>query len=216
MGVGSAARCEVMGGDMTDMAVRPFAGNAEVHVLFNGYVDTDRSPWSVASTVTYVSDGDVQVIVDPGFVPGGDSILDPLRDRGIRLQDITDVVFSHHHPDHTVNAALFPEARIHDHWAIYRNDTWQPRPAEGFELSRAIRLIETPGHTPQDITTLVGTAEGTTALTHLWWTPQGPVEDPFASDAAAIHTGRARVLDIANLIIPGHGRPFRPDSTTPR
>jgi glyoxylase-like metal-dependent hydrolase (beta-lactamase superfamily II) len=187
-----------------------------VHVLFSGYVDTDRSPWSVASTVTYVRDGEVQVIVDPGFVPGAASILDPMRDRGIRPQDITDVVFSHHHPDHTVNAALFPEARIHDHWAIYRNDTWQPRPAEGFELSSAIRLIETPGHTPQDITTLVGTAEGTAALTHLWWTPQGPAEDPFASDAAAIHTGRARVLEIATVIIPGHGAPFRPDSTTPR
>ena len=201
---------------MTDIAARPLAGTAEVHVLFSGYVDTDRSAWSVASTVTYVRDGEVQVIVDPGFVPGAASILDPMRDRGIRPQDITDVVFSHHHPDHTVNAALFPEARIHDHWAIYRNDTWQPRPAEGFELSSAIRLIETPGHTPQDITTLVGTAEGTAALTHLWWTPQGPAEDPFASDAAAIHTGRARVLEIATVIIPGHGAPFRPDSTTPR
>ena len=201
---------------MTDTAARPLAGTAEVHVLFNGYVDTARSPWSVASTVTYVSDGDVQVIVDPGFVPGTDAILGPLRDRGIQPQDITDVVFSHHHPDHTVNAALFPEARIHDHWAIYRHDTWQPRPAEGFELSSAVRLIETPGHTPQDITTLVGTAEETAALTHLWWTPQGPAEDPFASDTAAIHRGRARVLDIAALIIPGHGAPFQPNSTTPR
>ena len=201
---------------MTDTAARPLAGTAEVHVLFNGYVDTARSPWSVASTVTYVSDGDVQVIVDPGFVPGTDAILGPLRDRGIQPQDITDVVFSHHHPDHTVNAALFPEVRIHDHWAIYRHDTWQPRPAEGFELSSAVRLIETPGHTPQDITTLVGTAEETAALTHLWWTPQGPAEDPFASDTAAIHRGRARVLDIAALIIPGHGAPFQPNSTTPR
>jgi len=26
--------------------------------------------------------------------------------------DVTDVVFSHHHPDHTVNAALFPAAAL--------------------------------------------------------------------------------------------------------
>src|SRR3954468_6738684 len=108
-----------------------------------------------------------------------------LRDRGVSPQDITDVIFSHHHPDHTLNAALFPNARVHDHWAIYRNDTWQMRPAEGFELAGSIRLIETPGHTPQDVTTLVGTAEGVIALTHLWWTRQGPAEDPFASDSAA-------------------------------
>ncbi len=28
-------------------------------------------------------------------------------------------VGSHHHPDHTVNAALFPNARIHDHGAPF-------------------------------------------------------------------------------------------------
>lgn len=86
---------------MTDTAARPLAGTADVHVLFSGYADTDRSPWAVASTVSYLRDGDVHVIVDPGFVPGPDAILDPLRDRGIQPQDITDVVFSHHHPDHT-------------------------------------------------------------------------------------------------------------------
>jgi glyoxylase-like metal-dependent hydrolase (beta-lactamase superfamily II) len=201
---------------MTQSSVRRSAGSAEVHVLISGYVDTDRSPWSVASTVTYVRDGDVRIIVDPGMVPSPASILDPLRDQGVGPDDITDVVFSHHHPDHTINAALFPNARIHDHWAIYRNDTWQPRPAEGFELSSSVQLIETPGHTPQDITTLVRTTGGTAALTHLWWTPQGPPDDPFASDGAALHAGRARVLEIATLIIPGHGAPFAPDSNTPR
>ena len=201
---------------MTQSADRTPSGSAEVHVLINGYVNIDRQPWSVASTVTYIRDGDTHVIVDPGLVPGPASILDPLLEVDVRPEDITDVVFSHHHPDHTVNAALFPHARLHDHWAIYRNDTWQPRSAEGFELSPSIQLIETPGHTPQDITTLVGTAEGTTALTHLWWTPQGPPEDPFASDSAALHAGPSRVLDIASLIIPGHGPPFTADTSTPR
>jgi glyoxylase-like metal-dependent hydrolase (beta-lactamase superfamily II) len=203
-------------GAMPESPVRPSTGSAEVHVLFGGYVDTDRSPWSVASTVTYVRDGDAQVIVDPGFVPSPASILEPLRDLGVSPQGITDVIFSHHHPDHTLNAALFPNARVHDHWAIYRNDTWQMRPAEGFELSSSIRLIETPGHTPQDVTTLIGTADGVVALTHLWWTQQGPAEDPFASDSAAIHAARTRVLDLAAMIIPGHGAPFTPDASTPR
>ena len=185
-------------------------------MLFSGYVDNARSPWSVASTVTYLRDGDVHVILNPGLVPGPRSILGPLQERGVQPGDITDVVFSHHHPDHTVNAALFPHARIHDHWAIYRNDTWEMRPAEGFELSGSIRLIETPGHTPQDITTLVRTADGVAALTHLWWDAQGPAEDPLASDAAAIHPARVRVLAVATLIIPGHGAPFVPAAATPR
>src|SRR3954447_6695998 len=159
---------------MPESAVRPSTGSAEVHVLFGGYVDTDRSPWSVASTVTYLRDGDAQVIVDPRFVPSPASILEPLRDRDVRAEDITDVSCSHHHPDHTLNAALFPNARFHDHWAIYQGDIWDSRRAEGYALSPSIRLIETPGHTPQDITTLVGTSDGIIAFTHLWWMSTGP------------------------------------------
>ncbi|GAC1305443.1 MAG: hypothetical protein NVSMB27_44180 [Ktedonobacteraceae bacterium] len=129
---------------------------------------------------------------------------------------ITDVVFSHHHPDHTLNAALFPQARFHDVWAIYQGDTWESRAAEQYDLSASIRLIETPGHSPQDITTLVGTHDGVVAFTHLWWAAQGPTEDPLASDLQSLHAHRARVLQVATLIVPGHGAPFTPDATTPR
>ena len=129
---------------------------------------------------------------------------------------LPDAIFSHHHPDHTLNAALFPNARFHDFWAIYQGDTWEDQPAEGYELSPSIRLIETPGHSSQDITTLVGTNMGIVAFTHLWWSAEGPADDPLAADMSAIHTNRERVLQVATLIVPGHGVPFTPDETTPR
>jgi len=190
---------------------KPLASSAEVHILFNGYVDE-----RVASTVAFVRDGGIRVIIDPGMVPNPAAILEPLAALGESPAAITDVIFSHHHPDHTLNAALFPNARFHDHWAIYKNDIWDSRPAEGFDVSPSIRLIETPGHTPQDITTLVGTRDGVVAFTHLWWSASGPAEDPFATDMAALHANRERVLQIATLIVPGHGAPFTPDETTPR
>ncbi len=190
---------------------KPLASSAEVYILFNGYVGE-----RVASTVAFVRDGDIRVIIDPGMVPGPAAILEPLAALGESAAAITDVIFSHHHPDHTLNAALFPNARFHDHWAIYKNDIWDSRPAEGFDVSPSIRLIETPGHTPQDITTLVGTRDGMVAFTHLWWSASGPAEDPFATDMAALHANRERVLQIATLIVPGHGVPFTPDETTLR
>ncbi len=190
---------------------KPLASSAEVHILFNGYVGE-----RVASTVAFVRDGDIRVIIDPGMVPGPGAILEPLAALGETPSAITDVIFSHHHPDHTLNAALFPNARFHDHWAIYKNDIWDSRPAEGFDVSPSIRLIETPGHTPQDITTLVGTRDGVVAFTHLWWSASGPAEDPLATDPAALHANRERVLQIATLIVPGHGAPFTPDEITPR
>jgi glyoxylase-like metal-dependent hydrolase (beta-lactamase superfamily II) len=190
---------------------KPLASSAEVHILFNGYVGE-----RVASTVAFVRDGDIRVIIDPGMVPSPAAMLEPLAALGESPAAITDVIFSHHHPDHTLNAALFPNARFHDHWAIYKNDIWDSRPAEGFDISPSIRLIETPGHTPQDITTLVGTPDDVIAFTHLWWSASGPAEDPFATDMAALHANRERVLQIATLIVPGHGAPFTPDETTPR
>ena len=166
--------------------------------------------------MSFVKDGDIRVIIDPGLVPSAGSILEPLRPLVGSPADITDVVFSHHHPDHTLHAALFPRARFHDCWAIYHGDVWESRPAEGFALSPSIRLIETPGHTPQDITTLVSTADGIVAFTHLWWSADGPAEDPYAPDPALLHRNRARVLEIAQLIVPGHGAPFAVSDRTLR
>ncbi len=181
---------------------------AAYSVLCDGYVG-DR----VGSTVSYVREGRRHVVIDPGMVSSRDAILRPLSKLAVRPEDVTDVVLSHHHPDHTLNCALFPRARVHDYWAEYRNAVWKSRPAEGYRLSPSILLWETPGHTPQDITTLVGTAGGIVAFTHLWWDESGPTPDPLASDPRTIPKHRKRVLAVADRIVPGHGRPFVPRRT---
>ena len=187
---------------------------AEVFILVDGYIQDDGR--RVGSTVGFVRDGDVLAMIDPGMVAAQSAILRPLAELGVGPGDVTDVVFSHHHPDHTMNAGLFPDARVHDHWATYRGDLWISRAAEEFALSSGITLLETPGHTPQDITTLVSTEEGVVAFTHLWWRASGPPEDPYATDPASLHRHRARVLDVATAIVPGHGPRFVPGPDTPR
>ncbi len=178
---------------------------ARLDVLFEGY-GNERG---VAGTVSLLRDDEVIAIVDPGMVPARTSILDPLEALGVAPDDVTDVILSHHHPDHTVNIALFPDVTIHDHWASYRNDQWTPRAAEGVRLAPGIRLLETPGHTPQDITTLVETDDGVAALTHLW-VYEGSSGSSLDVDPDAVQAHRARVLQVATLIVPGHGAPFRP------
>jgi glyoxylase-like metal-dependent hydrolase (beta-lactamase superfamily II) len=90
------------------------------------------------------------------------------------------------------------------------------RPAEGFEVSPSVRLLETPGHTSQCITVVAGTREGAVALTHLWWMAEGPPEDPYATDPPAFHDSRERILAVADVVVPGHGAMFRPTDATPR
>lgn len=195
--------------------VRPvtdLADTARLDVLVEGYA---RLP-HVAGTVSLIRDGDRVIVVDPGMVSDRDLILRPLHELGVRPEDVTDIVVSHHHLDHTVNIALFPVVPVHDFRWVIENDVIEVRDAEGVQLSPSVRLLATPGHTPQDITTLVGTSEGVAALTHLWWTAEGPADDPYATDRDLLREQRERVLDLATTIVPGHGAPFRPGSATPR
>ena len=177
---------------------------ANLVVLCAGYA-ADR----VASTVVLIRDEGAVIVVDPGMVASRQQILGPLAELGVDPASVTDVVFSHHHPDHTLNAALFERARFHDFWAIYQDDTWTERPADGFRLSPSVTLMTTPGHTAQDITTLAATDSGLAACTHLWWSSEGPAVDPLAEDQELLERSRARLLALGPaLIVPGHGAPF--------
>ncbi|SDZ58579.1 Glyoxylase, beta-lactamase superfamily II [Asanoa ishikariensis] len=189
--------------------------SAQLKILSIGYAGE-----RVAGTVALVRDGDFIAVIDPGMVANRSMILDPLAAAGVDTGAVTDVVFSHHHPDHTVNAALFPNARVHDFQATYQNDLWVPRQFADdsgvSSLSDAVCLVRTPGHTAQDVTTLVETQDGLVACTHLWWSEFGPVDDPFATDRDVLRASRERVLAMnPALIVPGHGAPFAPDTRTP-
>jgi glyoxylase-like metal-dependent hydrolase (beta-lactamase superfamily II) len=190
------------------------ARRARLDVLLAGSLSSTAG--KVVSTCSLVREAGRNIVVDPGMAERQADILEPLHALGLRAEQVTDVVLSHHHPDHTLNAALFPRAAVHDHWAIYRGADWESVDAEGRQLTPSVRLIRTPGHTAEDISTLVGTAEGIAVCTHLWWTDTLPDDDPFATDPQAFRRSRARVLEFAELIVPGHGPPFRPAASTPR
>ncbi len=185
---------------------------ARVDVLVEG----SRGP-ATTSSCTLIRDGDAIIVVDPGLAPSQAAIIDPLRALGVVATDVTDVVISHHHPDHTLNVALFTSARVHDHWAVYDfRGRWDDVDAEGRVLAPSVHLIRTPGHSDQDIATVIGTPEDVVVCTHLWWTEAGPADDPFCADPAVLRASRQRVLAIADVVIPGHGPAFRPTATTPR
>ncbi|HYL40217.1 MAG TPA: MBL fold metallo-hydrolase [Candidatus Binatus sp.] len=198
---------------MTD-ADLPSARTARFDLLLRGGLT--EADGGVAGSCSLVRDAGRVMVVDPGMAADDEAILGPLRARGLQPGDVTDVVLGHHHPDHALRAGLFPNASVHDHWATYRGTTWEDADAEGRELTPSVKLLRTPGHTAEDIATVVGTADGVVVLTHLWWTAEGPADDPLAEDPDAIHASRRRVLEIADLIVPGHGEPFRPGPATPR
>ena len=191
-------------------ADQPAANSAEVHILLNGYIVRGSGSNQVASTVSFVRDGETLVVVDPGMAANHAAILEPLKALGVAPEDITDVIFSHHHPDHTMNAPLFPNAEVIDFWARYRNDLWLDHPGDGWDITPNVQLWLTPGHTEEDLSLIVHAEDAVYALTHLWWRQdRTPEEDPYAPDQAVLQANRARVLAVADIVIPGHGEAFR-------
>ena len=178
-----------------------------VEVLHEGYV---RDGGRVAGSVVLVRDADAIIVVDPGMVADRRLILDPLAAHGVEPGSVTHVFLSHHHPDHTVNVALFPHAEVVDFWARYRGDLWLDHDGDGYALSPRSRLWLTPGHTEEDATLVVEADDAVYAMTHLWWRgDRSPDVDPLAWDQAAIERGRARVLAAVDVVVPGHGGAFR-------
>lgn len=176
-----------------------------VHLLHQGYAG-DR----VGSSIVLVRDGDARIIVDPGMVARRSLILDPLAALEVDPASVTHVFLSHHHPDHTINVALFPNAEVVDFWARYRDDLWLDHDGDGYHLSPHAELWLTPGHTEEDATLVVEADDAVYAMTHLWWREdRSPEVDPRAWDQASILRHRERVLAAADVVIPGHGGPFR-------
>jgi Metallo-beta-lactamase superfamily len=183
---------------------------ARVHVLWAG-----ASGGGLASTVGFVRDGDIKVIIDPGMVADRGDILAPLAELGEAAESVTDVVFSHPDPSHTLHAALFPQARCHDYRAIYHHDQRLDRRGDGFLISPAIRLIETPSPAGRQLATLAATADGVVVFTHLWRSATDPLDGRRPATRSSLEAARRRVLVIASRIVPGHGPSFRPGPDTP-
>ena len=180
---------------------------ATVHLLHAGYAG-ERT----ASSIALVRDGDALIVTDPGMVASRSLIIDPLAALGVAPADVTHVFLSHHHPDHTINVALFEGAEVVDYWGRYRDDLWLDMPGDGYELSPNAQLWLTPGHTREDASLIVHADDAVYAMTHLWWrADRTPAVDPYCVDEAAVEEGRARLLATVDVVIPGHGGPFRVD-----
>ena len=176
-----------------------------VHILQAGYDDERTAP-----SISLVRGGDALIVVDPGFGVAHMHILDPLAELGVAVGDVTHVFLSHHHPDHTINAGLFANAEIFDLDSRYLGDLWRDHEGDGFELSQHARIWQVPGHTPQDAALIVDAEDGVYAMTHLWWhTDRSPEIDPYSHDQAVLVANRERVLAAVDIVIPGHGEPFR-------
>jgi len=187
--------------------------NTNVFILVEGYVKDGGE--TVQSTVTLIQDGETNLIVDPGMTKDPFAIVNALTEHKLTPDDISFVIITHHHPDHTRHMGLFPKATLIDYSAKYEQDKWYDLPTGDYQITPHVKTMRTPGHTKEDITVLVSEVHTiepnklvTVGICHLWWY-EGKEDDPTAQDMIALRESRKKVLGLIDYLIPGHGNFFK-------
>ncbi|MBW2992987.1 MBL fold metallo-hydrolase [Candidatus Woesearchaeota archaeon] len=179
---------------------------AEVKILIEGYVADEEGGHS-CSSVVLVKDKNINILVDPGTLPSQKMLVEKLKKEGLSISDIDVVFITHSHMDHYRNIGMFAKAKSLDCWGYWEGDVWKE--SDG-RITDDISFIKTPGHSSDSVTLLVKTKKGIVAICgDVFWKEDFPKDDPYASDKKKLAVSRKKVLEIADFIIPGHGKMFK-------
>ncbi len=182
---------------------------ASVDILVTGYVREATGGEGVQGTISLVRSGDVVIVVDPGMLRDRTDLVAALQQHQLGVDDVSHVFLTHHHVDHTRNVGMFPRAVVVDNESTYAGDVWGEHSGDGHLLADDVTILQTPGHSTECASLLVVTASQRVVLTHAWWfSDMTPVQDPLAADQGALEVSRRRILDLADVVVPGHGAPF--------
>ncbi|UCF07294.1 MAG: MBL fold metallo-hydrolase [Thermoplasmata archaeon] len=168
-----------------------------------------------SSTVTLVRAGEHNIMVDTGLPREGKQILQGLSVLGLSESDIDIVINTHLHGDHMGNNGLFKRA-----YFIAHEKEFPPRIAKvkvirgEYEVCENVKIIETPGHSLGSISVVVWAPEQSRTFVmagdalpirdnYIKWVPPGINFDP----QIALQSMR-RIVDIADVVVPGHDDMF--------
>ncbi|XP_030285627.1 metallo-beta-lactamase domain-containing protein 1 [Sparus aurata] len=186
-----------------------------VSVLKVGYcIPQPDGTFRADGTITLIT-GPKIILVDTGGPWDRDFLKATLKDRGLEPGDVHLVVCTHGHSDHVGNLSLFPTAVIVVGYDISEGDTYRPnRMAEGqaYTIDEHVSVVPSPGHMGQDVSVQVkGTSAGTVLVAGDLF-ERCSDEDSWkdlSMNTAVQEVSRQEALRTADVIIPGHGLPFR-------
>ena len=190
---------------------------AEVKVLIEGYALRGEEE-KATSTSVLVKTKNFNLIVDPGM--DRNLLLKSLKRENLKINNIDYIFLSHYHMDHSLLTGIFENARV-----LYTGDVYsfdgQISERESNLLGEEIEIIKTPGHNSDCRTMLVKTKQGVIAIAEdvfWWWDDEEQKtdfnslmkhKDQFATDNKKLKESRKKVLELADYIIPGHGKMFK-------
>ena len=192
---------------------------AKVKILIKGYAKVKNGEEMASSTVVFIQDNGLNIIVDPGM--NRELLLGALLKEGLKIGDIHFVIVTHTYLDHSLLAGIFENARILDDSSVYSFDG-RIGEHEGKVPNTDIEIIKTPGHDQFHCSVLVKTEElGRVAIAGdvFWWRDEEEQKtdrqsllehkDAYVKDERALRESREKILNMADYIVPGHGEMFK-------
>ncbi|XP_051017903.1 metallo-beta-lactamase domain-containing protein 1 [Acomys russatus] len=157
------------------------------------------------------------ILVDTGGPWARDALLEALARQSVAPGDVTLVVGTHGHSDHIGNLGLFPRAALFvSHDFCLPGGLYLPHglcEMQPLTLGSGLQVWATPGHGGQrDVSVVVeGTNLGTVVVAGDVFERLGDEDSwqALSEDPVAQQRSRERILGVADVVVPGHGSPFR-------
>ncbi|XP_007502209.1 metallo-beta-lactamase domain-containing protein 1 [Monodelphis domestica] len=161
--------------------------------------------------------GSGPVLVDTGGPWARDALLAALATHGVTQDAVTLVVGTHGHSDHVGSLGLFPRSSLLvSHDFCLPGGLYLPHglsETNPLHLGPGLEVWATPGHAGLgDVSVVVaGTALGTVVVAGDVFEREGDGDSwrQLSEDPTAQERSRQRVLAVADVVVPGHGGPFR-------
>lgn len=188
-------------------------------ILIEGYARMEGDITHASPSTILIYSNDKKVLMDPGT--NNEMLMKSLDAEKLKPEDIDVVYLTHYHPDHWLNIRLFPiTTPIIDATLIWNDDAEFPISDKIPDTN--IQIIPTPGHAGEHSSLLIETKDmGKVCFAQdVFWWMDGKQQtnnleelvnypDPFASDMEAQKDSRQKILDLADWIVPGHGKMFK-------
>lgn len=166
--------------------------------------DEDGNILDARSSVTLILAPSKKIIVDTGLEDEAEEILGRLAELGLSPEEVDLVINTHDHLDHCGNNGLFRRARVF-------SGKGTGRLKEGDVVAPGVWIMETPGHTLDSISvvcessrTIVVAGDALPLMgNYLKWVPPR-----LHVDRDQAMKSMERIVEAADLVVPGHDLPF--------
>ena len=189
-----------------------------IDVLVLGYLERFedgsvnlKETWSTSSLIR-TDDGHV-IVVDTS----SDFMRSPIKSAFKQIgkifpDDVDMVVLTHCHTDHIGNVSLFKNATVYVHEGEECTIPNAKIVKEDTEIAKGVRLVHTPGHSDGSMSVFVE-ADRRYAIVG----DAAPLKDNFTkriipalhTDADAARASLEKIAEWADVIVPGHDKPFK-------